>query len=112
MVSSFKMHLVALLSLGSVGVTLVQPASAQVEPFLGQAMIFSGNFCPQGWAPAAGQLLSISQHSALYSILGTTFGGNGQTTFALPNAEPVKTLKPGAVFTMCIALEGVYPPRN
>ncbi|KFE68251.1 phage tail protein [Hyalangium minutum] len=55
------------------------------EPFLGEIRMFSGNFAPSGWALCDGQLLSIAQNSALFSILGTTFGGNGQTTFALPD---------------------------
>jgi microcystin-dependent protein len=48
-------------------------------------MLFAGNFAPRGWAFCNGQLLPISQNTALFSILGTTYGGNGQTTFALPD---------------------------
>lgn len=55
------------------------------EPFLGQITLFAGNFAPRGWAFCQGQLLSIAQNTALFSILGTTYGGNGQTTFALPD---------------------------
>lgn len=55
------------------------------EPFLGEIKICSFNFPPQGWAFCDGQFLPISQNQALFSILGTTYGGNGQTTFALPN---------------------------
>ncbi|MGC2236233.1 MAG: tail fiber protein [Pyrinomonadaceae bacterium] len=55
------------------------------EPFLGQINIFPYNFAPRGWAFCQGQLLSIAQNTALFSLLGTTFGGNGQTTFALPD---------------------------
>lgn len=55
------------------------------EPFLGQIMMFGGNFAPRGWAFCAGQLLSISQNTALFSLLGTTYGGNGVQTFALPD---------------------------
>lgn len=57
------------------------------DPFIGQISMFAGNFAPGGWALCNGQLLSISQHTALFSILGTTYGGNGQTTFALPNLQ-------------------------
>ena len=49
--------------------------------------MFAGNFSPQGWALANGQLLSISQNTALFALLGTTYGGNGTTTFALPNLQ-------------------------
>ena len=55
------------------------------EPFIGQIMLFAGNFAPRGWATCDGQILSIAQNTALFSILGTTYGGNGQTTFALPD---------------------------
>jgi microcystin-dependent protein len=65
---------------------LPQVARAQAsDPFLGQLMLVGFNFCPRGWAPAEGQILSIAQNTALFSLLGTTYGGNGQTTFALPD---------------------------
>ncbi|WP_417799987.1 phage tail protein [Tenacibaculum sp.] len=56
-----------------------------MEPFLGQITMFGGNFAPRGWAFCDGQLLAISQNTALFSILGTTYGGDGRTTFALPD---------------------------
>ena len=55
------------------------------EPFLGEVIMFAGNFAPRGWAFCQGQILAIAQNTALFSILGTTYGGNGQTTFALPD---------------------------
>ncbi len=55
------------------------------EPFLGEIMIFAGNFEVRGWAFCNGQIISIAQNTALFAILGTTYGGNGQTTFALPD---------------------------
>ena len=55
------------------------------EPFLSEIRIMSFNFAPKGWAMCNGQLLPINQNQALFSLLGTTFGGNGQTTFALPD---------------------------
>ena len=55
------------------------------EPFLGEIMLYSGGFIPKGWALANGQLLPIAQNQALFALLGTNFGGNGQTTFALPD---------------------------
>lgn len=55
------------------------------EPFLSEIKIFSCNFAPKGWALCNGQLLPINQNQALFSLLGTTYGGNGQTTFALPD---------------------------
>lgn len=56
-----------------------------MDPFLGQIIMFAGNFAPRGWAFCDGQLLSIAQNSALFSILGTTYGGDGRTTFGLPD---------------------------
>lgn len=55
------------------------------EPFLGQISTFGFNFAPRGWASCDGRILSIAQNTALFSLLGTTYGGNGQTTFALPD---------------------------
>ena len=55
------------------------------EPILGCIFLFAGNFAPRGYALCQGQILSIAQNTALFSILGTTYGGNGQTTFALPD---------------------------
>jgi len=55
------------------------------EAYLGEIRMFGGNFAPKGWATCDGQLLSISQNTALFAILGTTYGGNGQSTFALPD---------------------------
>ncbi|MDQ3287837.1 MAG: tail fiber protein [Pseudomonadota bacterium] len=55
------------------------------EPFVGEIQAFGFDFAPKGWAQCNGALLSISQNTALFSLLGTTYGGNGTTTFALPN---------------------------
>jgi microcystin-dependent protein len=55
------------------------------EPFLGQIMIVGFNFAPRGWAMCDGQLLPINQNQSLYSLLGTTYGGDGRTSFALPD---------------------------
>ena len=55
------------------------------DPFLGEIRIFAGNYAPNGWALCQGQIMAISQNAALFSILGTTYGGNGTTTFALPD---------------------------
>jgi len=57
------------------------------EPFLGEIRMFGFNFAPEGWAMCNGQTLSISQNTALFALLGTTYGGNGTTTFALPNLQ-------------------------
>jgi microcystin-dependent protein len=56
-----------------------------MDPIIGQLMLFAGNFAPRGWAFCNGQLLSIAQNSALFSLLGTTYGGDGRNTFGLPD---------------------------
>jgi microcystin-dependent protein len=55
------------------------------EPFLGEIRMFAGNFAPRGWALCDGQLLNVTQNDALFSLLGTIYGGDGRTTFALPD---------------------------
>jgi microcystin-dependent protein len=65
------------------------------QPFLGEIRIMANNFAPRSWAYCNGQLLPIAQNSALFSLLGTTFGGNGQTTFALPNLQGRAPMAPG-----------------
>lgn len=65
------------------------------ECFIGELRMFGGNFAPRGWALADGQLLAISQNSALFSILGTTYGGDGRTTFALPDLRGRVAIHPG-----------------
>jgi len=55
------------------------------DSFLGEVKIFAGNFTPRDWAPCDGRLIPISQNTALFSLLGTTYGGNGRTNFALPD---------------------------
>lgn len=67
------------------GAAVAPSAQAQFEPFIGQLMLVGYNFCPRGWAAADGSLLSIAQNTALFSLLGTQFGGDGRVTFALPD---------------------------
>lgn len=57
------------------------------EPYIGEIRMFAGNFAPLNWMLCQGQVLSISQYDVLYNLIGTTYGGNGQTTFALPNLQ-------------------------
>ena len=70
------------------------------DPFLGQIILFGGNFAPQGWAFCDGQLLPIAQHPALFSILSTAYGGNGRTDFALPDLRGRTALGTGNFFTI------------
>lgn len=66
------------------------------DPFMGEIRLVSFNFAPQGWAMCNGQFLPINQNQALFSLLGTTFGGNGQTTFALPDLRGRAPIHAGA----------------
>lgn len=65
------------------------------EPFVAEIRIFAGNFAPRGWAFCNGQLLPIAQNTALFSLIGTTYGGDGRTTTALPNLQGRAPMHPG-----------------
>ncbi len=72
--------------LGVIAFALTTPAAkAQSEPFIGEIKMVGFTFCPRGWEHADGKLLPISQYQALFSLYGTTYGGDGRTTFALPD---------------------------
>ncbi|WP_407571655.1 phage tail protein [Deinococcus altitudinis] len=66
------------------------------EPFVGEIRVFGFNFAPQGWAQCNGQLLSIAQNTALFSLLGTNYGGDGRVTFGLPNLQGAAALHVGS----------------
>lgn len=113
-----------------------------MEPFVGEIRLFAGNFAPKGWAFCEGQLLSLAQNTALFSLLGVNYGGNGRDNFALPNLNGCVAVGAGespqgfcqslgetagttpAVIgpaqggdstlglKFIIALQGVYPPRG
>ena len=67
-----------------------------MDPFIGAIIMFGGNFAPRGWALCDGQLLAISSNSSLFSILGTTYGGDGRTTFGLPDLRGRFAMHPGS----------------
>jgi microcystin-dependent protein len=83
-----------------------------MEPFLGEIRLFPYNFLPSGWAACDGSVLPISQNTALFSLLGTSFGGDGQTNFAIPDLRQQVPLSAGGQGGYFIALQGVYPSRN
>jgi microcystin-dependent protein len=66
------------------------------DPFIAEIVMFGGNFAPRGWALCDGQLLQISQNTALFSLLGTTYGGDGRTTFQLPDLRGRFPMHPGS----------------
>jgi microcystin-dependent protein len=70
------------------------------EPFFAEIRIVSFGFAPKGWALCNGQMMSISQNQALFSLLGTTYGGDGVTTFALPNLQGRTPVHPGSFISL------------
>src|SRR6267142_3450573 len=70
------------------------------SPFIGEIRMFGGNFAPVGWAFCNGALIPISENDALFNLIGTTYGGDGQSTFALPNLQSRVPLHQGGGFTL------------
>jgi len=80
-----------------------------VDALIGSIYLFPYNFAPSGWLSCEGQVLTITQYQALYALIGPTYGGDGRTTFALPNlkgAEPLPTIK------YYMATTGIFPSRS
>ncbi|MGJ8623350.1 MAG: phage tail protein [Yoonia sp.] len=91
---------------------------ATPDPYLAQIMLFGGNFAPRGWAFCDGQLLPVAGNAALFSILGTTHGGDGRRTFGLPDLrgclpKPIQDThaKGGPSMNYIIAVQGIFPSR-
>jgi microcystin-dependent protein len=76
-------------------------------PFVGETRLFAFPFAPVGWLACEGQLLPIDQNPQLFELIGTTYGGDGETTFALPAASGPSS--GGLALTMCISLFGEFP---
>lgn len=95
--------------------TLAAPAQAQ-DKQLAEVYAFAGTFCPRGSLPADGRLLQISTNTALFSLLGTTYGGDGRTTFALPDLRhEIAAFTPNGdqvPIRYCIVTEGIFPSRS
>ena len=85
---------VAMIVAGAVMISLVGPADAQ-QPYVGEVITFAGNFCPAAYLSAEGQLLSIPDDVELFELIGTTFGGDGQSTFAVPDLVGATALGTG-----------------
>ncbi len=117
MVMKRKRKLCVTLALGmaTAGLSGTAEASCSMEAHLGSVCMTAATFCPRGTTEAKGQLLAISQYSALFSLLGTRYGGDGRTTFALPDLQasaPV-SVKSGKRSAMkyCVVMQGTYPSR-
>lgn len=79
------------------------------SPFVGEVRPFPFGFAPQGWMPCQGELLPISQNTALYSLIGNLYGGDGTNTYGLPDIPPLPA-KCGTLH-YCIAVQGIYPQQ-
>ena len=82
------------------------------SPFLGLVQIFAFNYAPIDWMPCYGQTLQITQYSALYSLLGNTFGGDGVTTFQLPDLRGAVPCQKSNFMGYYICMSGIYPERQ
>jgi microcystin-dependent protein len=76
-------------------------------PYVGETRLFAFDFAPVGWLACEGQLLPIDQNQQLFQLIGTTYGGDGETTFALPDATGPAS--GGVALSMCVSLFGLYP---
>lgn len=81
-----------------------------MEPLMSSLMPFAANWQPKGWFPCDGRLLAIAEYSALFSLLGTQYGGDGVQTFGLPNMAGLVDVN-GAAVNWYIAAVGIYPSR-
>jgi microcystin-dependent protein len=79
------------------------------NPFIGETRTFAFGFAPAGWLPCNGQLLPVEEYEALFTLIGTTYGGDGESTFALPKAAGPES--GDKALSVCISLFGSYPPR-
>jgi microcystin-dependent protein len=102
-------NLLALLC-GVASLAATAPGNAQ-QPYIGDVITVGFDFCPIGWAPTNGQLLPIAEYDALFTLITTTYGGDGEDTFALPLKEPLFTVD-GKPLIHCISLFGIFPPQN
>jgi microcystin-dependent protein len=100
---------------GAVGAAMLAgaaPSALAQEAYIGQIVDFGFRFCPRGTLPTDGRAMPIAQNTALFSLLGTTYGGDGRTTFNLPTIKKDVKSDTEAPVTTCIVVEGVYPSRN
>lgn len=79
-----------------------------MDPLLGSIQLFAFNYAPKNWMSCDGSLLQIGQNTALFSLLGTTYGGDGMSTFGVPNLKGKEPI-PGSVYCVCVS--GAYPSR-
>jgi hypothetical protein len=91
--------------------SLAPQAALADDPYVGEIRTFAFNFCPAGWVPLNGQLLAISEYDTVFTLIGTRYGGDGQSTFAMPVGEPIFSAT-GEPLLQCFSLYGIYPSQN
>jgi len=101
MKNNISNHVLSLISAALFSTSVFSVSSAQAsEPYLGQIEYYAFNFSPRGWTTCAGQILPINQNQSLYSLLGTTYGGDGRTSFALPDMRGRTPIHPNGSFQL------------
>jgi microcystin-dependent protein len=106
-------RIVAAASLGAVGLaTAIPPAGAITLPYISEIILTGADYCPADYfLPADGRALPIDDYDALFTLLGFTYGGDGTTTFNVPMVDPIRSAS-GQTLLPCIAVAGIFPPRN
>jgi microcystin-dependent protein len=111
-----SMGIAAALATAALSLTAVPAMAATPPAYVGQIMIFAGNFCPSGWLATNGAVVPISSYQTLYELIGTTYGGDGASTFGLPKITVPKTARNGTLapvkLSECIAYLGIFPSQN
>lgn len=95
-----KMSVLPVIALSLAAAVAPDPASAGMDAYIGEVLRIANAFCPRGTLEAQGQIMSIASNTALFSLLGTNFGGNGQTTFALPDLRGRSPINVGSSFVV------------
>ena len=109
MVRSMKLACAAVITLLGTSATAL-PAKAQ-NHFVGEVIFMGAVFCPVGTIPTDGRLLSIAQNPALFTLMGTTYGGDGKGTFAVPKISGIPSQNPDVPLRGCIVSDGAFPSR-
>jgi microcystin-dependent protein len=91
---------------------MLDPWRFAPPPYVGEIRMFAFGYAPIGWAACTGQVLPIQQNTELFSLIGNTYGGDGRTTFGLPDLQGRVATAAGQALNLCIAMQGVWPSRE
>ena len=106
-----KIGLLTAAALGLLALPAVPAWAGAYDSYMGEVITLANKYCPANTMKAAGQMLPVRSYQALFSLIGTTYGGDGITTFALPDLPPTKSTQ-GAPLISCIVTMGVYPQEH